>query len=155
MLFHSSFLIHSFLILLPLYWESHWCLLFFSSSPLSALSIVALNFPAVMLPVFVSNGFGLIFPFIWYEFIYPCILPKVLPSLCYKCQLYFLFLRVMALWRGHILSRAWCFRDYSYCVLCVLCWCVLDVSSFRLVFCRGSPCLQLAVFGPWSECHEF
>lgn len=38
--------------------------------------------------------------------------------------------------------------------LCVACYCDLATFSFRLVICRGSPCLQWAVFCPWPEWSE-
>ena len=76
-------------------------------------------------------------------------------SACYKSPSCFLLLRVMTLWRrGHIVPRPWRLQECFWCMLCALCCCVLTVLSLRSVICRGYPCLQWAVFGPWPECVE-
>lgn len=90
------------------------------------------------------------------EFLHFGILCRSLSSSLLGKTLMFLFLRVMALLRrSHIYSRAWHFRNCSWCMLCVLCCCFLAILFPRSVLCRISPCLKLGVFGSCPLCGEF
>ena len=52
----------------------------------------------------------------------------------------------MALWRrGHVMPRASCFREYPWCVLCELCYCVFGCSILQ-----ASPLKRLVLISVWS-----
>lgn len=74
---------------------------------------------------------------------------KSLPYfLCYKRQLCPLLLKVLVLWRGHIVPMAWCFREYLWYMLHVFCCCVVAALSLGSVVCRGPPWLKCEMFAP-------